>query len=301
MSWDFVRVSGPYGGITEGPAWDGSGLLFTNILASRIMRYDPATGTTSEFRTDTNHANGLMLDSEGRLYACEGGARRVVRYEPDGSTTVLADSFEGKRFNQPNDLAIDLQGAVWFTDPLYEGGASRWSETGEHKELDHDSVYRLDPLPDGDWSVTRETFDTTGPNGILFSLDHRTLYVAQTGTRPDEKRELRAYPVRSDRSLGPYEVLHDFGLAMGIDGMCLDTEGNIMATAVSFQSGATPSIYVFSPSGEVLERHPLPVDNPTNCTFGGPNLTTLYITTGEGRLFQVHTERQGRLLYPPLG
>ncbi len=299
MPWDFVLISGPYGGTTEGPAWDGAGLLFTHIPASRIMRYDPATKTTSVFRSDTNCANGLMFDKDGALYACEGGARRVVRYERDGGVTVLADRFQGKRFNIPNDLAIDLQGRVWFTDPYYEGAGGPWSLDRANKELDHDSVYRLDPQPDGTWSVTRVTFDTTRPNGILFSLDYKTLYVAQSGRNPDEKRQLRAYPVNEDGSLGPCKVLHDFGPHRGIDGMCLDVEGNIIATAGYRQGGPGPSIYVFSPTGEVLERHPVPVDRPTNCTFGGPGLNVLYVTTGEGYVFQAITRRQGRLLYPP--
>ena len=96
-------------------------------------------------------------------------------------------------------------------------------------------------------------------------------------------------------------MLHEFGAYRGVDGMCLDTEGNIVATAGTLEGGPGPSIYVFSPSGEVLERITLPADKPTNCTFGGPDLTTLYVTTGGGHLFQARTERQGRLLYPPLG
>ena len=298
MSWDFVLMSGPYGGTTEGPAWDGEGLLFTHIPASRIMRYDPASYSTTEFRSETNHANGTMFDTEGRLYACEGSARRVVRYEADGGVTVLADSFEGQRLNIPNDLAIDFQGRVWFTDPFYEGAAGPWSLDRTNKELDHDSVYRLDPQADGSWSISRVTFDTTRPNGLLFSLDHQTLYVAQSGRNADEDKELRAYPVQADGSLGQYTVLHDFAPHRGIDGMCLDTEGNIVATAGFRQSGPGPIIYVFSPEGEVLETHLLPEDRPTNCTFAGPDLTTLYVTTGQGHLFHAFTERQGRLLFP---
>jgi gluconolactonase len=301
MSWNFTNVNGPFGGTAEGPAWDGGGLLFTHIPASRIMRYDPTTRSSALFRSDTNNANGLQLDSDGVLYACEGGARRVVRYEPDGKTTVLADGFEGRKLNIPNDLAIDLQGRVWFTDPYYEGAGGPWSEDRANKELDHDSVYRLDPRDDGPWAITRATFDTTRPNGLLFSLDHRTLYVAQSGRLPEEKRQLRAYPVDEDGNLDAHQVLHDFGPDRGIDGMCLDIEGNIVATAGYRQGGPGPMIYVFSPSGQVLETHPLNVDRPTNCTFGGDDLTTLYVTTGEGYLLRAFTERQGRLHYPPSG
>ena len=201
-----------------------------------------------------------MLDAGGTLYACEGGARRVVRYEKDGSPTVLVDSFERQRLNIPNDLAIDPQGRVWFTDPFYEGAAGPWSEDRANKDLDHDSVYRLDPHPDGSWSIDRVTFDTTRPNGLLFSLDHSTLYVAQSGRNPDEKRELRAYPVNPDGSLAEHTVLHDFGAHRGIDGMVLDTDGDIVATAGFRQGGPGPMIYVFSPSGDVLESHAVPED-----------------------------------------
>jgi gluconolactonase len=301
VSWNFELLVEPYGGVSEGPAWDGSGLLFTQIHACRILRWDPARRSCTVFRENTNYTNGLMFDRDGKLYACQGGGRAVVRYEADGGVTVLADRFEGKRLNLPNDLAIDLRGRIWFTDPWYEGAAGPWSRDRSLMELDHESVYRLDPQPDGSWSIHRVTFDTTRPNGILFSLDYRTLYIAQSGRLPEERRQLRAYPVRDDGSLGPFEVLHDFGEWRGIDGMCLDTEGHIIATAGTSEGGPGPMIYVFAPTGEVLERHPVPCSKPTNCTFGDEDLRTLYVTSIEGHLFRARTERQGRLLYPPLG
>ena len=216
MSWQFELIAGPYGGTAEGPAWDGTGLLFTHIPTSRIMRYDSGTGEATEHITGTGNANGLMFDPAGRLFACQGGARRVVRYEPNGAVTVLADGFDGQQLNIPNDLAIDLQGRVWFTDPYYEGAGGPWSEDRGNKDLDHDSVYRLDESEDG-WRITRVTFDTTRPNGLLFSLDHSILYVAQSGRREDEKKQLRAYPVQEDGSLGSYSLLHDFGAHRGIE------------------------------------------------------------------------------------
>src|ERR1051325_3902580 len=106
MTWEFEQVAGPYG-FTEGPAWDGKGLVFSDIPNSLIMRYDPPSNETIIFRTGTNEANGLMFDRAGQLYACEGGGRRMVRYNADGSTTVIVDNFEGKRLNSPNDLAFD--------------------------------------------------------------------------------------------------------------------------------------------------------------------------------------------------
>ena len=299
MSWDFIAVQGPFGGTSEGPAWDGESLLFTHIPESKIYRFNPKTSTTEVFRENTNCANGLMFDESGNLYACEGGGRRVVRYESD-STEVLAESYEGSRFNVPNDLAIDIQGRVWFTDPFYEGAGGPWSEDRSNKELDHDSVYRIDMTDGKSTAVSRVTEDTTRPNGLLFSLDFQTLYVAQSGRLPEEERQLRAYPVNSDGSLGSHEVIHDFGEHRGIDGMVLDADGNIVATAGYKAGGPGPLIYVFSASGEVLETHPTPFDRPTNCSFGGEDLSTLYVTTGDGFLLRAFTERQGRLNFPKI-
>ena len=299
MSWDFIAVQGPFGGTSEGPAWDGESLLFTHIPESKIYRFNPKTSTTEVYRENTNCANGLMFDESGNLYACEGGGRRVVRYESD-STEVLAESYEGSRFNVPNDLAIDTQGRVWFTDPFYEGAGGPWSEDRSNKELDHDSVYRIDMTDGKSTAVSRVTEDTTRPNGLLFSLDYQTLYVAQSGRLPEEERQLRAYPVNSDGSLGSHEVIHDFGEHRGIDGMVLDADGNIVATAGYKAGGPGPLIYVFSASGEVLETHPTPFDRPTNCSFGGEDLSTLYVTTGDGFLLRAFTERQGRLNFPKI-
>ena len=296
MSGPFETILDPIG-LTEGPAWDGSGLLFTNIPNSRIMRYDAQRGTFTVFREGTNRANGLMFDNAGRLYACEGGTpraaggRRIVRYELDGSTTVICDQVEGKKFNSPNDLAIDNRGRIWFTDP-------RYGDDRSDMELDHESIFRADPQADGTWNVIRVTFDTTSPNGLLISPDQKTLYVAQSKYGDGQKRELRAYPIRDDGTLGDHQVLHNFYPHRGIDGMCLDTEGNIIATAGWEVSGPGGMIYVFAPNGRVLETHPLPCNRPTNCTFGDADLRTLYVTSIEGHLMRARTDRQGLLHYP---
>jgi len=298
MSWQFELLLEP-SSITEGPAWDGSGLLFTQINNSRVLRYDAQSGEISVFRTNTYRANGLMFDKAGQLYACEGGiprqagGRRIVRYEPDGAVTVICDNFEGKKFNSPNDLAIDNQGRIWFTDP-------RYGEDRSDMELDHESVFRADPQADGSWRVVRITYDTTSPNGILLSPDNKTLYVAQSKYGDGQKRELRAYGIQADGSVGEYTVLHNFAPHRGIDGMCLDTEGNIVATAGWETSGPGALIYIFAPNGRVLETHPLPCNRPTNCTFGDADLRTLYVTTIEGHLLRTRTERQGLLHYPML-
>ncbi|MEZ5402912.1 MAG: SMP-30/gluconolactonase/LRE family protein [Bryobacteraceae bacterium] len=301
MAWKFELLDPPYGNVSEGPVWNGSYLLYTQIQRSRIMKYDPASGALTVHREGSNHSNGLAYDAQGRLYACEGGdvenGRRVVRYTETG-VDVVAAGYDGKRFNIPNDLVVDSAGRVWFTDPFYEGAAGPWSADRTHKDLDHDSVYRADPQAAGAWSLTRLTFDTTRPNGLLFSLDSKTLYVAQSGRTPEEKRQLRAYPVKADLSLGPAAVLHDFGAHRGIDGMALDAEGNIVATAGWENGGPGPSIYVFSPSGEVLERHPVECKRPTNCCFAGADLTELYVTSTEGHLFRARTERRGLAMFP---
>jgi gluconolactonase len=295
LSWDFERVAGPFT-LTEGPVWDGEALLFSDINASRIMRYDPGAGRCDVYRTDTHSANGLRMDAEGRVYACEGGGRRITRYDRDGTVAVLADRFEGKRLNSPNDIAIDSQGRVWFTDPRYEGAATYDDGIGA-LELGHESVFRLDPAASGcgAYAIHRMTFDTTKPNGLLLSLDEKALYVAQSHYGEGNKRELRAYPIREGdpQGLGPYEVLHNFYPHRGIDGMTLDAEGNIVATAGWRQSGPGPMIYVFAPNGRVLETHPVPEDRPTNCTFGDKDLQTLYVTTIEGWLLRARTERRG--------
>lgn len=286
MQWNFELVAEPVQ-FTEGPVWDGEALLFTDIPASRVMRYDPGTGECVEFRSGTNEANGLTLDAGGRLYACEGGGRRVVRYERDGGTTVVAERFQGARLNSPNDLVFDRQGRLWFTDP-------RYGEKRDDMELDHESLFRLDPQPDGRWEICRVTFDTTRPNGLAFSPDESVLYVAQSEYGQDRKRELRAYPVLPDGSLGEFSVLHNFYPHRGIDGMRLDTEGCIIATAGWQESGPGPMIYVFAPNGRVLETHPVPTDRPTNCCFGGPDLDVLYVTTGTGGVYAARTGRRGR-------
>ncbi len=296
MAWRFEVVAGPFG-FTEGPAWDGESLLFSDIPSSRILRYDPCSGETGVYREGTNEGNGLMFDRNGHLYGCQGGAgaevpgRRVVRYEPGGAQSVIADRLDGVRLNSPNDLAFDPSGRLWFSDP-------RYGEERDDMVLGHESVLRADPMPDGSWSVRRVTWDTTRPNGLLVSPDGGTLYVAQSEYGLDRKRELRAYAIHDDGSLGEHRVLHNFYPHRGIDGMCLDVDGNIVATAGWEASGPGPMIYVFSPSGRVLETHPVPFDRPTNCTWGGADLSALYVTVGTGHLLRALTDRRGYLVYP---
>ena len=300
MSWKFELLLKPEGElITEGPVWTGAEILFTHIRKSRILRYDLKTNAITKWRTGTNRTNGLCFDAHGRLFGCCSGGRSIVRFDPDGKNVVVADRLDGKKLSTPNDLAIDRKGRIWFTNPVNDGN---WDKT-EIEELDHRSVLRADPQNDGSYKVTRGTFDTTQPNGILVSQDNRTLYVAESSFTRGVPRQLRAYPIREDGSLGAYDALFTWGddargVHRGIDGMCLDAEGNIVATAGWDISGAGPMLYVFSPTGRVLETHPIPASRPTNVCFGGPDMTTVFVTTGHGHFFKAQTHRVGWAMYP---
>ncbi len=299
LQYRFELLNQPYGGVSEGPVWDGESIMFTHIPTSRIMRCDPDTGAITEARSGTNHTNGLAFDTTGNLFGCCSGGRAIVRFDADAVTPV-ADRVDGQKLNTPNDLAIDRRGRIWFTNPWNAGNI----DPSEVEELDNRSVLCATPQPDGSYTVARVTFDTTMPNGVLVSPDQRTLYVAESNSdRIDLNRELRAYPINDDGSLGAYRTLHTFGrdsdsVHRGIDGMCLDAEGNIVATAGWELGGPGSMIYIFSPTGQVLETHPISCNRPTNCCFGGPDLDMLYVTSTDGHFYRAETDRVGWALYP---
>jgi gluconolactonase len=301
MSWTFeiLLPSQAEFSATEGPVWTGKELLFTHIPLNRILRYDPKSGESSVWRTDTNRTNGLCFDADGRLFGCCAGGRSIVRFDPDGRNTTVIDRFDGKRLNTPNDLAVDRKGRIWFTNPVNEGN---WDET-ERSEVDHRDVLRADPQTDGSYVVHRVTFGMTQPNGILVSKDNRTLYVAESGYDSKVDRELRAYPILEDGSLGTYDLLFSWGADArgahrGIDGMCLDVDGNIIATNGWEVAGPGPMLTVFSANGRVLETHPLPVNRPSNVCFGGPGMRTVFVTSICGQLLQARTDQTGWAMYP---
>jgi gluconolactonase len=283
---------------TEGPAYHADGsVYFTDTSNDRIMRSAPGAGPGSRralevYRQPSGRANGLVFDLEGRLVACEGGSRRVTRTEADGSITVLAGSYQGKRFNSPNDIDVDARGRLYFTDPRYG------DRTG--MELDKEAVYRIDP----DGKVTRVIDDLERPNGIAVSPDQKTLYVVDNNNGAGGSRKVCAYELRADGSTGNRRVIHDFGASRGGDGMCLDSRGNLYVTAglntpnLPTESGpAKAGVYVFSPAGKQLGYIPIPEDAVTNCTFGDPDLKTLYITAGK-TLFRIRLNIQGHVLWP---
>ena len=299
MEWKFELVAGPFKGPTYGVAWDGSGLLFSAAAESSIFRYDPKNGSVTEFRRYMAGIKGLAFDAEGNAYGCQSSSRRVVRFNRDGSTSPMEHKWEGKFHNHPYDLAADAGGRVWFSDPV-DTAPTRGPQL--HGPLPHRSVLRLEKRPDGAWQIKRMTYDTQSPGAVLISRDQQTLYVADNSDAPDRKRELRAYPIQTDGSLGPYIALHLFGadhrgIHRGISGMCQDIDGNILACAGWAKSGPGPLIYVFAPSGRILETYVAPVDQPVMCAFGDADLSALYVTTQGGHLYRVgNTGRQGWML-----
>ena len=290
--WEWELIA-KHDSLTEGPTWDGSALLYNECYASTSYRWDPKTGRSRVWRTGTNQSNGMKFDRSGRLFVCEGGGNRVVEIDaakPAASSSVIADNLDGGRLNMPNDLDIDGRGRIYFSDPNY---------SAEPNNLPHESVYLAEHIFGGNWTVKRVTFDTNRPNGVLLSADQMTLYVAESPVIFDLKRELRAYPVNPDGTLGACSVLFDFGPGRGVDGMALTTDGQILATAGEPTAGAGSAIYVFERDGLVRSTHRTPADSPTNCTFGGPGLNILYVTFATGHVYQVkNTGMTGHLAYP---
>ncbi len=293
MNWEFELVAGPYGSPTDGPAWDGEALLFTqlafpfNAADNRILRYDPTTGAATDFRRWTNRTMGLAFSGDGTLYGCQSGGRRLVRFNADGSTAPLAHKLNGVYHNQPKDLVVDSRHRIWFCDP--HGDLREAMNPQIHDKLPHASVLRLE-APNLDSSIRRMTYDTDAPAALLLSPDESTLYVAESSDAAVGARELRAYPALDDAALGPYRLLHRFGadrrgVHRGIQGMCLDREGNILAVAGGEEAGPGPMVYVFTPEGRILESGSLP-GAPTNCALGGRDRADLYVTTVGGCLYR---------------
>jgi gluconolactonase len=270
------------GSFTEGGALMGDGAILFSDIGDRIMKFDPATGKTTVFREPSGRANGLIFDPKGRLIAAEGanagGNRRISITESDGTVRTLADRYEGKRFNSPNDVTVDRQGRVYFSDPRYVGS--------EPRELDFESVFRIDP----DGKVSRLETTARKPNGLAISPDGKTLYVADNGGR---RRALIALDLDSEGGVSHPRVILDFGDNRGIDGMTVTTDGLIVAAA---GSGARGGVYIISPEGKVLATIPTP-ESPTNVEFGGADRKTLYVTAGKS-LYRIHTTLTGFHIWP---
>jgi gluconolactonase len=247
---------------TEGPVWIPAQqtLVFSDIPNSKLMQWNEKDGL-SVFRA-SEQANGNILDLEGRLISCQHAARNLVRTEPDGTLKVLADKYDGQRFNSPNDVAVRSDGTLWFTDPP-------WGLTGK-AELPGHWVFKLDPATGKVEPVVK---DLAMPNGINFSPDESRIYIADTGGNPKhpdpefhkKPAGIHCYEVSKDGQLGKKLFVIDHGS----DGMAVDVQGNLYTTHGKIQ--------VHNADGKLIETIDVP-EAPANCTFGGKDLKTLFIT-----------------------
>jgi gluconolactonase len=283
MPWNFELVAGPHKGRTGGLLWDGTGMLYSAVAEERIMRYDPASGKADLWRNWSGRTNGLALAKDGTVYGAQEGGRRVVHFLKDGSTRPMPDLLDGQHHNQPTDVIVDGKGRVWFAD-AYNAQAPYGPPV--YPMLNHASVLRLERVSDG-WRIVRVTHDTAGPRAILLSPDEKTLYVADGDAERGNLQRLCSYPVKPDGDLGHVKVMIDFVVVeRGIEGLCFDSDGNIIACAGWKKAGVGPHLYVISPSGTILETHPAPADMPMRVAFGDAELGSLYLTTGEGHLYR---------------
>lgn len=281
MAWKFELVAGPHKGKTGGLAWDGETMLYSAVAEEQIYRFNPRTRKSETFRKYTGRTNGLAIAADGTVYGAQEGGRRVIHFRKDGSTGAMPDLLDGKHHNQPTNVIVDRQGRIWFADAY---NAQLPYGPPVYPMLDHASVLRLERVSDG-WHIVRMTHDTSGPRAILLSADEKTLYVADGDAERGNVQRLCAYPVKPDGELGHVKILIDFVVVeRGIEGMCLAADGNIIACAGWKKAGAGPMVYVISPSGTILESHPAPADMPMRCAFGDADLSSLYLTTGEGHL-----------------
>jgi gluconolactonase len=251
----------------EGPVWfnDANQLLWSDIPNQRMLRWTP-DGGVSVYRQPSNFANGHTRDRQGRLISCEHGTRRVTRTETDGSITVLAESFEGRRFNSPNDVVVKSDGTVWFTDPTY-GILSDYEGYRAEPEQKTRNVYRLDPASG---ELTAVVTDFLQPNGLAFSHDETVLYVADSAASHDESlpRHIRAFDVKDGKRLANGRIF--CAIDKGIpDGIRADMNGNLW-------SSAADGVHCFDSSGKLLGKILVP-QTVANLTFGGPKRNRLFI------------------------
>ncbi len=309
----FERSAPISGGLTEGPAVAPDGSIFFSDIPfgsdkGMILRFDPRSKKVTVFSNDSRKSNGLMFDRNGALLACEGadaGGRALVRYVLDPKTLrkverkVLADLYQGKKLNAPNDLVVDAQGRIYFSDPRYVGAESR--------ELEHRAVYRLDRSG----RLVEVTRAVTKPNGIAISPDGKTLYVAETDNGTDRidpakpppeigLMRLVSFPLGADGLVsGPMKVLRDFGEQAGVDGMTLDRRGNLY---LALRNANRPGVLVVDPAGKELDflatgkpatAAAKVTGLPSNCVFGrGYESDVLYVTV-DTALYRVRVNARG--------
>lgn len=295
----------------EGPAWSGQGryLVWSDIPNNRQLRWLEDDGRVTVFRMPSNNSNGNNFDYRGRQISCEHGMRRVVRYELDGSITVLADRYNGARLNSPNDLAPHPDGSVWFTDPpfggsLYEGAVdpaggpgnpagrinSRLGQLvglGETKrEMTTSNVYRVDADGKIEMVISQDLIGGA-PNGITFSPDHKKVYVVTAGV-------VASFDVGSDNKVSNRKQFADFmidGVRCSTDGIRADVNGNLWCSSNAGRTAGYSGVTVWSPEGKLLGRIRLP-EVCGNVTFGGPKRNRLFMTASQS-LYAVYVNTQG--------
>jgi len=269
----------------EGPVYfaDLRCLIFSDIPNNRMLRWDEETGQVAAYRAPSHFSNGNTRDRQGRLITCEHETRRVTRTEWDGSITVIADRYQGKRLNAPNDVVVRSDDSIWFTDPVY--GISAEYEGGKaESEIGACNVYRFDPR-DGSLRVVADDFSR--PNGLAFSPDERTLYIADSGFWPDPTKphHIRAFDVGADGRLGGSRVVSE--VSPGIpDGFRIDLDGNIWTSSGS-------GVQCITPGGDVIGRIPIP-EKVANVAFGGPKRNRLFIC-GHTSLYSIFVNTSGAL------
>jgi len=305
----------------EGPAWcaEGRYLLWSDIPNNRQMRWLEDDGHVSVFRSPSNYSNGNTFDFQGRQISCEHLTRRVVRYELDGSVTILADQFEGKRLNSPNDAVPHPDGSVWFTDPpyggqLYEGApdiaggpsnaAGRLKPSlgqpggfvPSRRELPT-NVYRWDP--GGRLDLVVPESQVPDPNGLAFSPDYKRLYVISTGKGPGDqgtggKSDVHAFDVGTDNKLAGQRLFSDCmvdGVKCGPDGIRCDVEGNVWLSSNAGRNVGYSGVTCWNPDGKLLGRIRIP-EVVGNLAFGGPKRNRLFMA-GSQSLYAVYVGTQG--------
>ncbi len=257
-------------GFTEGPVWVRDGyLLFSDIPNNKILKYTPGKGV-EVYREGSNRANGNAMDAEGRLYTCEGETRRITRTDKKGAVVTLADKWEGKRFNSPNDIAVRKDGHVFFTDPSF-------GSTEDTRELDFYGLFHITPKGEVELAAKYKT----RPNGVTFSPDGKTLYVDNT-----DDRTVLAYDVDRNGKLSGERTLIS-NIEGNPDGLRTDEKGNLYITA--------KFVSIYSPEGKLLKNIDFP-EVPANCAFGDTDLKSLYVTARTS-VYRVHLPVKGALPY----
>ena len=265
----------------EGPAWNGVGryLVWSDIPNNVQMRWIEDDGRVTVFRNPSGNSNGNTFDYEGRQLSCEHGGRRVVRYEPSGAVTVIADKFQGKRLNSPNDIVVHPDGGIWFTDPSYgiRGSYEGFKSDSEMKE----AVYRVDGKSG---QIDKVTDQPQQPNGICFSPDYKKLYIADTGTPRDITIwDLDGRAIRNGKRFVQLDMPGS-GAPSAADGIRCDVDGNVWA-------GARPGVQVIAPSGERIGMIRMP-ETCANICFGGAKRNRLFMA-GSQSLYAVYVDTTG--------